>query len=158
TLQLGAAEDPEVRATFLGQIAEQGHRLHALVLDLLSLARIESGQAAPELQAVTVGPAVVACVDRHKGPDDAKGLPLDTAAVRTGPDVEAWADAESLNQILDNLVDNAVKYTPSGGRVRVGWRQEGPEVRIDVEDTGIGIPAADLARVFERFYRVDRAR
>jgi len=59
---------------------------------------------------------------------------------------------------LDNLVDNAVKYTPAGGRVRVAWQTDGSGVRIDVEDTGIGIPAADLPRIFERFYRVDRAR
>jgi two-component system phosphate regulon sensor histidine kinase PhoR len=55
-------------------------------------------------------------------------------------------------------VDNAVKYTPAGGRVRVAWHPDGSDVRIDVEDTGIGIPAPDLPRIFERFYRVDRAR
>jgi two-component system phosphate regulon sensor histidine kinase PhoR len=70
----------------------------------------------------------------------------------------AWADAEAVGQILDNLVDNAIKYTPEGGRVRVRWRAEDGQVRLDVEDTGIGIPEQDLPRVFERFYRVDKAR
>jgi two-component system, OmpR family, phosphate regulon sensor histidine kinase PhoR len=69
-----------------------------------------------------------------------------------------WADEEALGQILDNLVDNAVKYTPSGGRVWVRWSPHGEQICLEVEDTGPGIPARDLPRVFERFFRVDRAR
>jgi two-component system phosphate regulon sensor histidine kinase PhoR len=72
--------------------------------------------------------------------------------------VQVMADEESLEQILDNLIDNAVKYTNSGGTVCVRWKMEGDRCRIEVEDTGIGIPQAHLARIFERFYRVDRAR
>ncbi len=70
----------------------------------------------------------------------------------------AWADEEAVEQILDNLLDNAVKYTPEGGRVRVRWYRDGEQVCLEVADTGIGIPAADLPRIFERFYRVDKAR
>ncbi|HEY2787431.1 MAG TPA: ATP-binding protein [Fimbriiglobus sp.] len=158
TLQDGAVDDPDTRATFLSQIAEQGHRLHALVIDLLSLARIESGQTTLEFQPVPVGAAVVACVDRHRARAEAKGISLEAIPPASGSDPAAWADEESIEQILDNLVDNAVKYTPAGGRVRVTWRIDGSNARIAVEDTGIGIPATDLERVFERFYRVDRAR
>ena len=68
------------------------------------------------------------------------------------------ADEEAVQQILDNLVDNALKYTPAGGRVAVRWHLDGDQVRLDVEDTGVGISEADLPRVFERFYRVDKAR
>ena len=75
-----------------------------------------------------------------------------------GPDVSVWADEEAVDQILGNLMDNALKYTPEGGRVRVGWRVEGGFAVVEVSDTGIGIPEADLPRIFERFYRVDKAR
>jgi two-component system phosphate regulon sensor histidine kinase PhoR len=70
----------------------------------------------------------------------------------------AWADEEAVGQIIDNLVDNALKYTPEGGRIRVGWRGEDGQVVLEVQDTGIGIPERDLPRIFERFYRVDKAR
>jgi two-component system phosphate regulon sensor histidine kinase PhoR len=69
-----------------------------------------------------------------------------------------WADVEAVAQILDNLIDNAVKYTQAGGTVRVRWSQGADGVEIAVEDNGPGIPEVDLPRVFARFYRVDRAR
>jgi two-component system phosphate regulon sensor histidine kinase PhoR len=68
------------------------------------------------------------------------------------------ADAEGLRTILDNLVDNAIKYTPAGGTITVRWRPDGREGLIEVEDTGVGIPSDHLVRIFERFYRVDKAR
>jgi len=70
----------------------------------------------------------------------------------------AWADEEAVGQMLDNLVDNALKYTPEGGRIRVRCYAEDEYVCLEVSDTGIGIPERDLPRVFERFYRVDKAR
>jgi signal transduction histidine kinase len=158
TLLDGAADDPEARTAFLGQIGEQGHRLHALIQDLLSLARIESGEATLDPRPVPVGPAVVACIDRHRARAAAKGLTIEADVPPDRHDPVAQVDEEALDQILDNLVDNAVKYTPGHGSVHVSWRVEGGDVEIDVTDTGIGIPAADLDRVFERFYRVDRAR
>ena len=68
------------------------------------------------------------------------------------------ADEEAVRQIFDNLIDNAIKYTPDGGSVRVSCRTQGGEVAVEVADTGIGIPRDDLPRIFERFYRVDKAR
>ena len=73
-------------------------------------------------------------------------------------DVVAWADAAALEQIVTNLLDNAVKYTDAGGRIHVGVEGDERSVRVRVQDTGIGIPEADLGRIFERFYRVDKAR
>ncbi|MBL8799040.1 MAG: histidine kinase, partial [Planctomycetia bacterium] len=81
-------------------------------------------------------------------------LPL--AAPSTLP--TAWADEEAVSQILDNLVDNAVKYTPPGGRIQVAAHCEDRHVCLEVRDNGIGIPERDLPRIFERFYRVDKAR
>jgi two-component system phosphate regulon sensor histidine kinase PhoR len=73
-------------------------------------------------------------------------------------DAEVCCDREAVSQILSNLLDNAIKYTPVGGRIAVGAREDGPSVEIFVRDTGIGIPVEDLHRLFERFYRVDKAR
>ena len=72
--------------------------------------------------------------------------------------VAAWADPDALRQVMDNLVDNAIKYTPNGGRITVRWGATADTVSFEVEDTGVGIPDTDVNRVFERFYRVDRAR
>src|SRR5262249_27574752 len=155
TLVEGAADDPEHRDRFLGQIDEQADRLHALILDLLSLARIESGEEAFQFGPVPLGPAVAACLERHPARAGAKGPALE---VPPGQEAAAWADEEAVGQVLDNLVDNAVKYTPPGGRITVRWRAEDGQVCLEVEDTGIGIPEQDLPRVFERFYRVDKAR
>jgi two-component system phosphate regulon sensor histidine kinase PhoR len=170
TLLDGAMEDPRHRLQFLEQIAGQGDRLHALILDLLSLARIESGAELFDFQPVPLEPVVRACLERHRPRAEARqqtlsleapsgARPPDPAA---GPDpaggVAVWADEEALDQILDNLLDNALKYTPEGGHVRVGWRSDDGQVCVEVADTGIGIPEADLPRIFERFYRVDKAR
>jgi two-component system, OmpR family, phosphate regulon sensor histidine kinase PhoR len=164
TLVDGAIEDTQHRQSFLEQIAEQADRLHALILDLLSLARIESGSEAFEFEAVDLEHAVNACLDRHKARAEAKGQVLeavgpavlvDTARPRP---VVAWAEEDGVSQILENLVDNAVKYTPPGGHIRVSWWSEGDQACVEVQDDGIGIPERHLPRIFERFYRVDRAR
>jgi two-component system, OmpR family, phosphate regulon sensor histidine kinase PhoR len=161
TLLDGAADDPEHRGAFLERVAEQSDRLHALILDLLSLGRIESGTEAFEFQNVPLGPVVFDCLERHHARGSAKDQLLEAVPPETEPNgggLVAWADEEAVSQILDNLVDNAVKYTPPGGRIRVRWCAEETHVCLQVEDTGIGIPEYDLPRIFERFYRVDRAR
>lgn len=161
TLMDGAAEDVDSRNEFLEQIALQGDRLYALILDLLSLARIEGDNYELDLQAIPIGAAVEECIDRHRPRAEAKSLDL----VVEPPDADladrlnVWADDEAVGQILDNLIDNAVKYTPEGGTVRVRWSaQSDSSVCLQVQDSGIGIPERDLPRVFERFYRVDKGR
>jgi two-component system phosphate regulon sensor histidine kinase PhoR len=159
TLQNGAVDDLENRGKFLESIATQASRLSTLIADLLTIARIESGAEPIEARAVDVGDAVKRCVERHLERARAKGqrleeIPPEEHAGR----VIAWADDDALCQVLDNLVDNAIKYTPAGGSIQLHWRAEGGHCLIDVRDTGIGIPASELPRVFERFYRVDKAR
>jgi two-component system phosphate regulon sensor histidine kinase PhoR len=155
-LEGGAAEDPTHCRSFLGQVAEQAERLHRLILDLLSLARIESGTEAFAFENVSVPEAVRGCVERHHARAEAKRQSLEADA---GPEeLWAWVDEEALCEILDNLIDNAVKYTPEGGAIRVRWWAEDDWACLEVRDTGIGIPAGDLPRIFERFYRVDKAR
>jgi two-component system, OmpR family, phosphate regulon sensor histidine kinase PhoR len=174
TLMDGAIDDLDHRGQFLERIADQGQRLHSLILDLLSLARIESGDEAFGFEPIALSEAVAACLERHWARAEAKRQHLEidfdgnscdfgqtgAGAVVTAvaAPVVAWADEEAIGQILDNLVDNAVKYTPEGGRIRVRCWAEGEQVCLDVEDTGIGIPERDLLRIFERFYRVDKAR
>ncbi len=162
TLIEGAVDDRQHRGSFLERIAEQADRLHALILDLLSLGRIESGTGSFESQAVPLASVVAACLERHRARADAKNQVLEAVPPSSGSDpkedVAAWADEEAVHQILDNLIDNAVKYTPPGGRIGVRWRAENGQVCLEVEDTGIGIPERDLPRIFERFYRVDKAR
>jgi two-component system phosphate regulon sensor histidine kinase PhoR len=95
------------------------------------------------------------CARRHRPRAEARRQSL---RVEEGPAVQAWADEEAVEQVLENLLDNALKYTPEGGEVSARWGAEGGQAFIEVADTGIGIPAADLPRIFERFYRVDKAR
>ena len=156
TLLDGALEDAEIRIRFLQTVNEQTERLDKLVRDLLALTRIESHEQPPVLHAVPLAEIIELCVNRHRQYAERKEMHLMT----TPPPepVQVLADEESLEQIFDNLIDNAVKYTNSGGTVNVRWQMAGERCRIDVEDTGIGIPQAHLPRIFERFYRVDRAR
>ncbi len=159
TLLDGAAEDPASRGLFLRQIEEQADRQQMLIEDLLSLARIESTENGLDPERVSVDDAVHACLDRHRTRAEAKRLTLNAIALAGTPtDIATYVDEEGFAQLFDNLVDNAIKYTPDGGRITVRWRKVENQVQFEVEDTGIGIPEADLPRVFERFYRVDKAR
>jgi two-component system, OmpR family, phosphate regulon sensor histidine kinase PhoR len=159
TLIDGAVDEPDARKPFLEQISDQGERLHLLILDLISLARIESGEEAMDFQAVSLEQAVADCLDRHQPRAEAKKLRVAAVPPDAGsPSLSVWADDEALGQILDNLVDNAVKYTPESGSIHVRWDANGTTVSLQVQDTGPGIPERDLPRIFERFYRVDKAR
>ena len=167
TLLDGAVDDPAHCKTFLQQIADQSDHLHALIIDLLSLARIETGEEAYDFQHVPLVPLIIDCLERHRARAEAKGLVLQgDEALSLSPclpgslsgQVTAWVDEDAVRQILDNLVDNAVKYTPAGGKIAVGCREENGQGCLEVQDTGIGIPEQDLPHIFERFYRVDKAR
>jgi two-component system phosphate regulon sensor histidine kinase PhoR len=156
TLMDGAIDDVEHRGRFLMSIATQSERLHALILDLLSLARIESQEEILEIQAVPLRMSAADCLGRHQPRAEARKQTLHLEP--GGEEVDALADEEAISHILDNLLDNALKYTAEGGEVRMRiWSEDG-QARLEVRDNGIGIPAADLPRIFERFYRVDRAR
>jgi two-component system phosphate regulon sensor histidine kinase PhoR len=157
TLLDGAMDDMENRTRFLERIADQAGRLHALILDLLSLARMESGTEHLIIEDVPLEGAVRACMDRYEERARAKGQHLNMIAPNNGP-VIARADEEAIREILDNLVDNALKYTAEGGTIRLRWWEDADGCNLEVSDTGIGIPEAQLPRVFERFYRVDKAR
>lgn len=154
----GAVEDREARRPFLDQIHDQGERLHALILDLISLGRIESGELVLDLQPGSIEQAVGDCLDRHHVRGEAKRIALLACPPEFNYETLALMEDEALAQVLDNLVDNAVKYTQEGGEIRVSWRALDGQVEVQVQDNGPGIPERDLPRIFERFYRVDKAR
>src|SRR5207244_421683 len=137
TLLDGAVDDPDHRGPFLKQVGDQADRLHALILDLLSLARIEAGEEAFDFETVPLQPLVARCLERHGARAEAKGQRLEAVAPAGGDAVQASADGDAVSEILENLVDNAVKYTPHGGRITVRYRREGDLVWLEVEDTGI---------------------
>ncbi len=153
-----ALEDPEHNVKFLEQIDEQADRLNLLVQDLLSLARLESGQPIFDHQPMVLGPVARRIAESHRDRAEAKGLRYEVALGVLGEEIVVRADEEAIRQLLDNLIDNAIKYTPEGGQVRVSARRGEGQVALEVADTGVGIPRDDLARIFERFYRVDKAR
>lgn len=153
TIRTAAAEDPSVAARFAEQLEREALRLSRIVADLLDLSRLEAGSELRESVALD-------SVLREEGER------FGSTAVGAGVALEMHAEAvprvrgsaRDLSLLVRNLVDNAIRYTKPGGRVNVGLEADDGEVVLTVEDTGIGIPTRDLPRVFERFYRVDRAR
>ncbi|MDG2384630.1 MAG: ATP-binding protein [Pirellulaceae bacterium] len=156
TLRNGAIDDRDHNVLFVQRIEDQADRLYQLILDLLSLTRIESGQETYEMHNVVVRPIVEACLERHQAAANAKSIQL--IAENSDSSVALRTDDEALLQILDNLVTNAIKYTPADGRVVIRWGQDNQMGLIEVSDTGIGIATENQDRLFERFYRVDKAR
>jgi two-component system phosphate regulon sensor histidine kinase PhoR len=154
TLAAGAADDPEARGSFLEILMRHAQRLSRLTADLLDIARLEGGYK-PRVEVVDVERAV----DAVLGTLQVKAEPKQIALGKKLPmELRVSAERAAVEQILTNLVDNAIKYTPAGGRVTVAAEARGGRVRIIVEDTGAGIPREHHARLFERFYRVDDAR
>jgi two-component system phosphate regulon sensor histidine kinase PhoR len=156
TLLAGALDDPEAARQFVGMVARHADRLAQLTKDLLDLSRIESGQWPILLGRVELAPLARGVLDLHTLRAGDKGLRLGLAV----PDgIAARADGRALEQVLVNLVDNAVKYTPSGGHVTLGAAcDDGGRVVVSVQDSGPGIDRHHLPRVFERFYRADPGR
>ena len=156
TLLDGALDDPTHRHGFVASIAEEATRLRRLVDDLLTLAQVESRQAMLKRESLPLRPFVEAEIARHQALAAAHQVALALDVSETLPPV--WIDRGQLAHAVGNLLDNAIKYNRPGGRVVVRATVEQGHLRLEVEDTGIGIPTADLPRVFERFYRVDKAR
>jgi two-component system, OmpR family, phosphate regulon sensor histidine kinase PhoR len=156
TLEGGAMEDRVAARDFLARMHTEVDGLSHLVSELLSLSRIESGEDAPRMGSVRPADLVDRAVARLRPLADRAFVSLAVAADADLPPVHA--DAEKIGQVLINLLHNAIKFTPSGGRVDVSATPEDGRVRFSVRDTGAGLAQEELERVFERFYKGERSR
>jgi two-component system phosphate regulon sensor histidine kinase PhoR len=156
TLKTSAKDDPLALARFLDIIDKQAQRLENLVNDLLILSSIESKEMKMNIVAEPLNKIIHSVIGLHKKIIEDKGhqvtvdIPVDLPKV--------LVDRGRMEQVFLNLLDNAVKFTPPGGKISIQAKWERPYVCVEVKDNGVGIAAEHLSRVFERFYRVDRAR
>ena len=156
TLMDGAKDDPAVAMRFLQTIDKHADRLTYLIEDLLIISRLESGQITLNLQQVSLHPLTQRVVDDLQARAAEKKVTLENLVPA---DLAVRADADRLQQVIFNLVDNAIKYGKPAGRVVIQARSTDANfVEVSVTDDGPGIPAESIDRVFERFYRVDKAR
>jgi two-component system phosphate regulon sensor histidine kinase PhoR len=153
TLLAVARDDPSAVPRFASQLEREAVRLSRIVADLLDLSRLESGSELPE----PVRLDVIAREEAERAGDRAVEAGVDVEVVSAGP-VTVDGGARDLSLLVRNLIDNAIRHTGAGGRVTVDTLEQAGRVTLTVTDTGVGIPARDLPRIFERFYRVDRAR
>src|SRR3712207_3073423 len=151
-------EDPVQARLFAAQLKKETERLAQLITDLLDLARLESQERIDYPTVVDVRGVLMTVLARMRRVARKKDIILQWKRFGKAAQYSAYGDETQLTSMFTNLVDNAVKYTPPGGRVEVTGGCEGSEVVIWVSDTGIGIPEGKLPRIFERFYRVDKAR
>ena len=156
TLLAGAIDDPRNRIRFLQIILEHSRRLARLTDDLLELSKMDADRLDLELDRLSVSQFVQSCMETTQRSASEKNLHVSVTLPGAIPDVAA--DRRRLSEVLQNLLDNAMQYTPSGGSIKVSASSDGEEVTFTVSDSGIGIPKVDQPRIFERFYRVDVAR
>jgi two-component system phosphate regulon sensor histidine kinase PhoR len=156
TLQEGALEDPPAARRFLSRMENELDALHQMVEELLELSRIESGRVPLKMSPTSPRQLIQAAVDRLSSQAVRAGL---TVEIDCSPDLpKLMADPSRLAQVIINLLHNAIKFTPPDGKICISAQQQKMNILFFVQDNGIGIPMADLSRIFERFYKTDRAR
>ncbi len=154
TLETGAMEDPESAQRFLSIIRKNASRMHGLIDDILELTAIEGGNVRLRAGTVDLHAAVADVCASFAAKASGHGVSL---VNKVDAAVTVYADERRLEQMLTNLIDNGIKFSREGGTVTIG-HEDGERDKILVEDNGDGIPAQHLERLFERFYRADRAR
>jgi two-component system phosphate regulon sensor histidine kinase PhoR len=156
TLREGAVKDENAAERFLSIIDRNAQRLQALIEDLLELSRLDAKEYRLRIEPVDLSSAAAIVLGLFRERAEKKGLRMEAKLPEPCPVLET--DQRALEQILGNLVDNAIKYCPSGASVTLRVAEEVDGIRLSVEDTGPGISAKHLPRLFERFYRVDAGR
>jgi two-component system phosphate regulon sensor histidine kinase PhoR len=156
TLKAGAIHDPDSADRFVDVILRHTLRLQALVNDLVALSRAESPEQEYELAPLDLGEAVRDVIKGLEAQARQRGIDVSIEGIEGLPPVVA--NHRALDQVLVNLVDNAIKYTPEGGRIAMHAEVEPEWITFEIENSGPGIPPDQLGRIFERFYRVDAGR
>lgn len=156
TLEAGALDEPDLAQDFLSRIIGEVDRLNALVEDLLDFARLEAGRVPLNLQPVDIGEAIRIGADRLRPQIERARLDLHIDIAPDLPEIEV--DTKRIEQVMINLVHNAIKFTPPDGAITVRVYQRKGNIVTEVQDTGVGIPHDEQARLFERFYKSDKAR
>jgi len=156
TLLDGAAEDPEVRTRFLQVVDAETERMARLVRDLLRLTHMDEGTSRWTIGPYDIGELVAEVAARLRVQAEQKELTVRCEVAPGTP--AALCDYDKIQQVVINLLANAIEFTPNGGHIHIAVEPGPDEVRVTIRDTGIGIPPEDLPRIFERFYRVDKAR
>lgn len=157
TLLNGALDDPKVNRDFLEKAYKNATRLNALLSDLIEISSIEFGEMKMSFRYININEYLRSVVSEMQPAAQQKGIDL-TVNLQTTDSVQVYADKDRMKQVLFNLIDNGIKYTEPGGTVSIGAVETDGGVKISVADTGCGISAEHLPRIFERFYRVDRDR
>lgn len=156
TLKISAKDDPAAMLRFLDIIDKQAQRLENLVNDLLVLSSLETKEVKMNFMAESLDKIVSSVLALQKKAIEDKGHQVVLDIPENLPHV--LADRHRMEQVFLNLVDNAVKFTPPGGAIKIQAQWENSHVRVEIKDNGVGIPLEHLSRVFERFYRIDKAR
>jgi two-component system phosphate regulon sensor histidine kinase PhoR len=156
TLQDGAVGDKKVAKDFLAKIDSEIDRMMQMVMELTELSRIESGRSDLKPEMVNLNSLVEEVIGRFKPQAERKSVALSSELFVDLPLV--WADRDRIYQVIANLVHNAIKFTSANGRVIISTESSEGSVLVKVSDTGIGISKEDLPRIFERFYKADKAR
>lgn len=156
TLQDTALEDPPAARRFLQRMETEVDAISLIVSELLELSRIESGKVPLRMESVSPIHLIDKAVERLQLQAEKAELTISTGCEADCPPI--LADLNRMEQVLVNLLHNAIKFTPSGGQIMIGCRYENEMMLFYVQDTGIGIPAEDMSRIFERFFKSDRAR
>ena len=157
TLLDGAVEDPEMRKNFLNVIDEEAERMTHLVKDLLQLSRLDNDREKLNRQETDMNKLLVKCAQKVMLTAKAKQQTVECNINEDEP-LNVFVDIDRIQQVILNILTNSIKYTPEKGRITITSGLEGSAARIVISDTGIGISQAEIGRIFERFYRVDKAR
>ena len=159
-LSEGAWEDPEIAPNFLKVTLDETDRMIRMINDLLNLSRMDNGKNSMQLEYINFNELVNFVLDRFDMMMNSQDQKKKYTIRREFTKRELWVevDTDKMMQVIDNIMNNAIKYSPDGGTITVRLMETHNNIALSIQDQGLGIPKKDLQKVFDRFYRVDKAR